>query len=120
MGYVDEKEKIKTLTSPDIYILPSPAEGLPISILEAMSAGLAVISTNVGAIPEVIENGVNGYLIEKGDYKNLAEKILTLANNRELLDTMSLNNSEKVKRTYDLNKVISKMDDLYDSISSSK
>jgi len=116
MGYVDEDLKIEILTSSDIYILPSHAEGLPISILEAMSAGLAIVSTNVGAIPEVIENGVNGYLINKGDYVALADKISILLNDKNHLNNISYNNTEKIKNNYDLNYVLEKMDKEYNNL----
>lgn len=66
-GWVDECEKQQLLSNADIYILPSYHEGLPISILEAMSYKLPVISTNVGGIPEIIEDKNNGFLITPGD-----------------------------------------------------
>lgn len=76
-------------TSNILYILPSYAEGLPCALLEAMAAGLPVVSTSVGSIPEVVEDSINGFLITPGDFTSLAEKIVVLANDRALRQTMA-------------------------------
>jgi glycosyltransferase involved in cell wall biosynthesis len=112
-GYVSDEEKRKILTDSDIFILPSYAEGLPIAILEAMASGLAVISTNVGSIPETIKDGVNGYLISPGDYKALSEKLIFLSKNRELLRKIGSNNIELAKEKYDTDVLIHKIDTIY-------
>jgi len=67
VGWIANTEKTYWLQNADIYILPSYIEGLPISILEAMSYGKPIISTNVGGIPEVVFPGKNGILIEPGN-----------------------------------------------------
>lgn len=58
-----------------VFVLPSYSESFPLTILEAMSAGIPVIATNVGGLPEMIENGVNGFLINPGDSSALSQKI---------------------------------------------
>jgi glycosyltransferase involved in cell wall biosynthesis len=75
IGWVTCKKKIYSLQSADVYILPSYNEGLPISILEAMSYGKAIISTNVGGIPEIVIPGRNGILIEPGNLLDIEEAI---------------------------------------------
>ena len=72
----------------DAYILPSYKEGLPISVLEAMSYGLPMISTKVGGIPEIIADGVNDYLIIPGDQDAICASIKKLQNNQELTKQM--------------------------------
>lgn len=74
-GWVGPEEKRKLLSGSDIYVLPSYHEGLPISILEAMAAGLPVISTPVGGIPEAVIEGETGYLCSPGDHIGLADAI---------------------------------------------
>ncbi|WP_430812590.1 MULTISPECIES: glycosyltransferase family 4 protein [unclassified Carboxylicivirga] len=69
VGWVDGRKKEHLLNNSDVYILPSYNEGLPISILEAMSYGLPIISTTVGGIPEVIKG--NGFVIEPGNQEML-------------------------------------------------
>ena len=113
LGYVKEDVKIKILTSSDIFILPSYAEGLPIAMLEAMAAGLPVISTHVGSIPDVIKEGVNGYLIKPGDYYALADRILKLAKDSKLRQKIGEKNKEKILMEYDIKFLTNKMSELY-------
>jgi glycosyltransferase involved in cell wall biosynthesis len=113
LGYLETEEKRKVISLSDIYILPSYSEGLPIAMLEAMAAGLPIISTPVGSIPEVIEEGVNGYLIKPGDYYGLAEKISVLAKDRQLRQIMGKNNAEKIRREYDDKIVMQKLTKVY-------
>jgi glycosyltransferase involved in cell wall biosynthesis len=113
MGQVSEEQKIESLSCSDIYLLPSYAEGLPISVLEAMAASLPIISTPVGGIPEVIEEGINGYLIEPGDYESLANKILLLVENEDLRARISSNNSQKIKSMYDISVVVERLRNTY-------
>lgn len=65
----------------DVFVLPSWSEGMPISIMEAMAAGVPVIASNVGGIPELISDGVTGSLVPARDSKRLAKAILDLLNN---------------------------------------
>lgn len=73
-GWVSGTKKIELLNNCNLYILPSYNEGLPISILEAMSYSMPIISTNVGGIPEIV-NEENGILIQPGDKKALQKAI---------------------------------------------
>lgn len=116
LGQITDKEKINELNNSDIFVLPSYSEGLPISILEAMAFGVPVVSTTVGAIPEVIEEGVNGFLIEPGDHKLLAEKLLLLIKSKNLREDMGINNLEKIKNKYDLKFVTNELQKLYDNV----
>lgn len=116
LDQIEDENKISLLHAVDIYILPSYSEGLPISILEAMASGLPIISTTVGSIPEVITNGVNGFLIEPGDYKALAERISELIIDNSLRDKMRLNNEAKVKNNYDLSILVRDLNRLYSQV----
>jgi glycosyltransferase involved in cell wall biosynthesis len=113
VGYLDGCDKIAAFVNSTIFILPSYAEGLPITMLEAMAAGLPIIATPVGAISEVISEGINGFLIEPGDYEALAKKILTLAQDEKLRQQMGDNNKEKIMNVYDESVVIKKLDNVY-------
>ena len=84
MGYVSGGKKKKVFCDADILILPSYGEGMPIVIMEAMASGCAVISTKVGAIPEVI-NRESGILITPGDRVQLGNAIMEYANDRKKL-----------------------------------
>ncbi|MBM3309248.1 MAG: glycosyltransferase family 4 protein [Candidatus Altiarchaeales archaeon] len=114
-GVVEGKEKVEELVNSDIFILPSYNEGMPLAILEAMAAGLPVVASNVGSIPEVIEENVNGFLITPGDWKTLADKILALAGSKELRMRMGDNNRKKTIQ-YDLNTIAAKLDSIYKEV----
>lgn len=77
-GWVSGENKIHLLNLADVYILPSYNEGLPISILEAMSYKLPIISTPVGGIPEVVTQDENGLLVSPGDKHAIGEAILKM------------------------------------------
>lgn len=70
-GWVNGVKKDELISESDIFILPSHYEGLPMAILEAMSAGKPIISTSVGGIPSVVKQGHNGWLIEPGKINQL-------------------------------------------------
>lgn len=113
---VSEDEKIDLYLSSDIFILPSYAEGQPLAILEAMAAGLPVISTTVGSIPEVISDGENGFLIEPGDYEALADKINFLLANDEFRRKIGELNSKTARDKYDVKRVFREIAGVYDSL----
>ena len=73
------------LRAADVFVLSSKIEGLPLALLEAMAAGLPVVATAVGGVPEVVEHGVHGLLVPAGSPRELAAALETLASDRELL-----------------------------------
>lgn len=77
-GWLPKEEVVRTLATGDVYVLPSFDEGLPMAMLEAMSLGLPVVVTRVGAIPDVIEDGKEGYLLAPGDVSALTTALGSL------------------------------------------
>lgn len=96
-GWVSGDMKTELLNLADAYILPSYNEGLPISVLEAMSYSLPVISTTVGGIPEILKNGLNGFIVKPGDQKAIYEAIKQMMNNKIMCKEMGHNSKEMVK-----------------------
>ncbi len=80
----------------DLLVLPSFTEGLPNVVLEAFAAGIPVVATAVGGTPEVIEDGVNGYLVTPGDPQELADRICDAMASEERLRDMGLHGRQKV------------------------
>ena len=74
-----DSEKMAFFREADIFIYPSHHEGMPMAIMEAMACGLAVVATRVGGIPDLVEDGVNGLLVDPGEPGQLAVGIVRLA-----------------------------------------
>lgn len=100
VGPVGPHQKQELLLKADLFVFPSTNEGQPYVILEAMSAGLSVISTKVGCIPEMVQDGVNGFLIEPGDVEKLAERIEILIRDRALRNRMGAAGRERFLREF--------------------
>ncbi len=101
VGWVDQAGKLECLKKVSTLVLPSYHEGLPMSVLEGMAAGKAIISTTVGAIPEVVKKE-NGVLITPGDVKALSEALVNFAADPAQLDAMSRANTEKIQSQFSL------------------
>ncbi len=96
-----DQENIKQLyASADIFVLPSFKETFGIVFLEAMHYGLPIITTNVSAMPELIEEGKNGFLVPLADSQALAEAISTLIENPDLCKQMGEAGRKKVADSY--------------------
>jgi len=103
----------------DIFILPSQNEGVPVSILEAMSCGVPVIATYVGGIPEIIEHRETGFLIyPRPEY--IASAVSKLLDDRELYDRLSANGRKLIVESYDWKAVVDNFRNVivFDSIDS--
>ena len=83
LGWIDSNKRHELLKDCLIYVLPSYNEGMPMSVLEAMSYGIPCISTNVGSIPSVIENNNNGIIINPGDKIALRESLINLLDDKK-------------------------------------
>lgn len=107
------KDAARTLKMLDIYVCPSVKEGLPYSIMEAMFAGLPIIATQVGGIPELIQDGKNGLLVESEDPELLAEKIKELLRNEELLNRIAKNAEQDANEKFSLDRMINETKGIY-------
>ena len=93
-GWVIGDDKARLLSNADAFILPSYVEGQPVSIIEAMSYGLPILSTKVGGIPEMVSDGENGFLFDPGDKKSIKCFVDKLIDNKELRVSMSIKSKE--------------------------
>jgi len=112
LGYVMGKDKAQVFSESDIYILPSYTEGMPNSVLEAMAFGLPVIVTPVGGLPDIIKEGDNGYFIPIGNSIVLAETIIRLINDKNLMYNISLYNYNEAQKYYASN-VVKRIENIY-------
>lgn len=112
-GWVVGSEKTKVYADACVYVLPSYAEGLPLAIIEAMAAGLPIVATNVGGIPDVVEDGVNGILVKPRDVTSLAAALIALLRDPELRRKMGQFSRQRVLTEFDPGCVISQVESLY-------
>ena len=113
-GFVTGDDKIRLLNWANVYILPSFNEGLPISILEAMSYKMPIISTPVGGIPEVV-NGDNGILISPGSEDEIYSAIKVYSDNPSLISIQGEESYKKAK-TYMPDYVMSHLESIYETL----
>ena len=111
------EDKALLLSQADALCLPSYSEGLPYSLLEAMAAGVVPIVTPVGAIPDVVQDGVHGALVPVQDSDAIAEAIRALSLDRALLARMSAACRKRIAATYSIERVASGFATLYSSLS---
>lgn len=115
-GFATGQRKIDLLNWADVYILPSYNEGLPISILEAMSYGMPIISTPVGGIPEVVDNK-NGILVTPGNDEEIFSAIKYYVDNISEIESQGKESYMKVQ-TYLPDYVLNHLKRIYESLKS--
>lgn len=116
IGEVTGKEKVNLFQSAMIYVLPSYGENLPFSLLEAMSLGLPVVTTPVGAIPEIVKDGENGFLVKPGDVHALASSVNRLLSDEPMRRAMSAANRARIKADFMPDDSMKQMDKVYHQV----
>lgn len=111
MGYM--YDKVKTFSDFDIFMLTSRYEGMPYVILYSMSAGIPVVSTDVGGINEVIDTGRNGVLLPRGELKLMADTIIELLNNTDLRNRLKEEAYSDFKNKWTIEKTVTRILELY-------
>ena len=117
-GFIPFKKYSAYYASCDIFVLHSTYEAFGIVLAEAMASGKPVISTNVGAIPEVVDNGKTGIIVPPRDSKALADAILKLAEAKDLRIKMGMEGRKKAEREYDWDTIVEKYERIYESLTS--
>ena len=105
IGPVFGADKVKLLSGSDVLLLPSYSEGLPYALLEAMAAGIPVVATPVGAIPDVMSDGIHGFLVPQRDGKAIAEALAVLAGDRERLSWMSRACKRRIRAAFSIDRL---------------
>jgi glycosyltransferase involved in cell wall biosynthesis/nucleoside-diphosphate-sugar epimerase len=114
----DRLDVPQLLAQSQIFVLSTHYEGLPISILEAMRAGLPIIATNVNGIPEQVVDGKTGLLVERQDVDGLAAAITTLVDNPTLCQKMGSEGIDKLQREFTIDEMVASTKALYQSVMS--
>ncbi|GFO53866.1 hypothetical protein GMSM_08730 [Geomonas sp. Red276] len=97
----------------DLFLMSSVSEGMPNTMLEAMSMGVPVVATRVGGIPEVLEHGVDGYLAPAGAVEELAAHVVTMLRSPALRDRCAALSREKVERQLSFEARVRRMEQYY-------
>lgn len=114
LGYTENVSELLSITN--IYVSASSREGLPVSVMEAMAMEKPVVAYNIRGVRDLVEDGVNGFLVPFGDVNGLAEKILYLIKHPEVAEEMGKKGREKVEREFSLNVILPQMEKLYREI----
>lgn len=112
-GFVSGNEKAKTFLNADVYLFPSYTEGMPNSVLEAMSFGLPVISTPVGALNELIINGETGLRVGVKNVRDLKEAMVNIYEDTGSAIRISRNNFEMAHRRFLSGVVAKRIESIY-------
>jgi len=112
-GWLSQRRREELLRRATVFVLPSHAEGLPMSLLEAMAAGCPVIATSVGGIPDLITDGVNGLLVPAGDRDALALALHRLLIDRELAERLGAVARDTIRRRFTTEHALERLDQVY-------
>ncbi|EJO5346051.1 glycosyltransferase family 4 protein [Clostridium botulinum] len=115
VGWIEEKVKDKYLGESSILVMPSHFEAFGISIIEAMEYGLAIVANEVGGIPDIINNDINGKLVEMGNLKQLQEALEKYIKDENLTKKTGLINTERVKK-FDIKNSVSNIEHIYEEL----
>jgi colanic acid/amylovoran biosynthesis glycosyltransferase len=113
LGQLSETQVTTELLSSDLFVLPSLAEGLPVSVMEAMAIGVPVIATNIAGVSELVENGENGLLVRPTDPEGLAEAITIMIEDYAFRLSAADRARRKVEAEFDIGVETSKLKELF-------
>ena len=113
LGPVSLEPKVELLRTITVMLLPSYAENMPLSVLEAMAACVPVVATRVGAIPEMLDEGTVGILIDPGDWQALAESVIRLLDDPPYAQELGRLAGEKARRVWDVKRIGDQVAALY-------
>jgi glycosyltransferase involved in cell wall biosynthesis len=116
LDWVSGAQKSALLERAAIYALPSYCEGLPMSVLEAMAAGLPVICTPVGGVPEAVTDGREGWVIPPGDIAALSNALDSLLSRAELRRRMGDAARHKIESLFSVAHILPQVEQLYEQL----
>lgn len=106
------EQAARYLTAFDLFVLPSVKEGFPWAVLEAMAAKLPVIATKVGAVPEIIEDGVNGYIVEPKNPEQISKRVMSLLDNNSRAQEMGIQAHQRILFAFNIETTIHQIEKL--------
>lgn len=116
LGWISSEKREEMLQRATLFVLPSYAEGLPMSLLEAMAAGLPVVTTSVGGIPDVVTDGVEGIIVDPGDVSSLADAMTKILLDTKLRHRLGKCARQRITGEFDIDSAVKKIETLYREI----
>lgn len=113
-GFIPEKELPNMFSSPDVFVLPSLWEVLPITLLEALSCGVPLLASDAGGNPEIIKQGKNGYIFRKKNNPEMIEKLRIMLDDSKLRKKMGKESRKIALNEFDWEIITDKTLDFYD------
>jgi glycosyltransferase involved in cell wall biosynthesis len=120
LGWVGPQQRDAELAAASVFCLPSHAEGLPMSMLEAMAAGKAVLATGVGGIPEALHDGDNGLLVPPHDVTALARALAQLLGDPALRERLAQRARASIEQHYSTEVVCGQLSAIYRELAGTK
>jgi glycosyltransferase involved in cell wall biosynthesis len=115
-GWIGRLRRDELMRRAAVFVLPSHAEGLPVSLLEAMAAGCPVIATDVGGIPDVVADGVNGLIVPLRDRDALALALHRLLVDRRLAARLGREARNTIARRYTVEQALERLEQIYSAL----
>lgn len=112
-GWVRREEKRKLLQESAVFLFPTYYEGMPMAVLEAMSYGMGIVTTETGGIPKLICHGENGYMEKPGELDLIAKDVITLLQDNEKCSYLGRQARAYAKQQYGLDVHIQKLEQIY-------
>jgi glycosyltransferase involved in cell wall biosynthesis len=109
-------EKLAYLQNADIFVYPSHHEGMPMAVIEAMACGLPIVASQVGGLPDLVIDGVNGILVEPGQPDRLADVLCRLSKDHELQYSMQKASYQIGCEKYDIEQHVTRLISIYKTI----
>ena len=97
-SHLSDSELMQEYSEAALFVLPSKEESLGVVLLEAMATGTPIVASRIGGIPDVIEDGQNGYLVEYGDSQTMASSIIELLSDKKLREKMGVKGKVMAKK----------------------
>lgn len=116
LGWINGESKDKAFKEASIFCLPSYAEGFPMAVLDAWAHGLPVITTPVGGIPDIAEDGTNMLLFTPGNIDELANQLEKMISNQELRQSIATESLKLAETIFNINTISKQLDNIYSNV----
>jgi glycosyltransferase involved in cell wall biosynthesis len=113
LGWVNGEEKDKAFRESSIFCLPSYAEGFPMAVLDAWAYGLPVVTTPVGGLPDIVQDGINGLLFPPGNIEKLSQQLEKLIKDKVLCESIVSESDKLVKDVFNISVINKELDRIY-------